>query len=223
MLSYLPQAISTYGGDVDSVLRMIYWIVGVWFVAAEMLLLFFVLRYRRREGIRAGWAPATTLNAMAWVLVPVTAIMICDLAIEAASARVWERVKEDIPAGDVQVRITGSQFAWRFTYAGPDGRFESDKAVNVMNDLYVPAGKVVHFQLEAVDVIHSLWIPNLRLKQDAVPGRSIPGWFEATQEGVYPIGCAQLCGMGHGVMKGKLHVLSPAAYASWLTAQTKKS
>ena len=68
-------------------------------------------------------------------------------------------------------------------------------------------------------MIHSFWVPQLRLKQDAVPGRKIKGWFEATKAGDYPIGCAEICGVGHGNMMGTLHVYAPEDYEKWLASQ----
>jgi len=76
--------------------------------------------------------------------------------------------------------------------------------------------KIVRIQLYSEDVIHSFFLPNLRLKQDAVPGRMIPVWFEATKEGQYEIPCAELCGFGHSGMKGRLFVQSDADYQAWV-------
>lgn len=222
MLDFLPLSASSYGGDIDHVIRLIYWIVGFWFVAAELVLLYFLLHYRKREGVRAAWLPGDTGRAMAWILVPATLILICDLVIEAASARVWAHIKEELPKHEVLVRIVGKQFAWQFTYAGLDGKLDTADDFDVMNEMYVPVGKVIRFQLESMDVLHSLWIPHLRLKQDAVPGRSIPGWFEATQAGTYPIACAELCGAAHSYMKGTLHVVSDKEYTTWAVEQLKQ-
>lgn len=222
MLNFLPPSVSSFGSDIDGVIRLIYWIVGSWFVVAEFILIYFLLRYRYRDGVRAAWAPGNTVRAAAWILVPAALILVCDLIIEGASARVWAHIKEEIPKNDVLVRITSNQFSWRFTYTGPDGRLDTADDFDVMNDMVVPVGKVVRFQLESMDVLHALWIPHLRLKQDAVPGRSIPGWFEATREGKYPIACAELCGVAHSYMKGTLQVVSPKAYADWVVEKMKQ-
>jgi cytochrome c oxidase subunit II len=79
----------------------------------------------------------------------------------------------------------------------------------------VPVNKVVHVHLGSEDVIHSFFIPNLRFKQDMVPGRTVTGWFEATKPGRYELPCAELCGFGHSGMKGWLHVHSAEDYAKW--------
>jgi cytochrome c oxidase subunit 2 len=83
------------------------------------------------------------------------------------------------------------------------------------NDLHVPVNKVVRVHLTARDVIHSFYLPNLRLRQDAVPGRTILVWFEATKPGKYELPCSQLCGFGHSGMKGWLYVHAPEEYQKW--------
>jgi cytochrome c oxidase subunit 2 len=85
--------------------------------------------------------------------------------------------------------------------------------------MHVPVGKVVRIDLTSKDVIHSFFVPNLRLKQDAVPGRLIHVWFEATEVGQYEIPCAELCGFGHSGMKGNLTVQSQADFDKWLADQ----
>jgi cytochrome c oxidase subunit 2 len=81
--------------------------------------------------------------------------------------------------------------------------------------LHVPVDRVVRVTLSSEDVIHSLFIPRLRLKQDAVPGRRIPLWFQATRAGEYEMPCAELCGFGHSGMQGTLVVHSAADYDAW--------
>ena len=85
--------------------------------------------------------------------------------------------------------------------------------------LHVPVGKVVRLTLIAEDVIHSFFIPNVRLKQDVVPGRRIEAWFKATKTGSYEIACAELCGFGHYGMRGFLKVDSDEGYARWVSEQ----
>ena len=88
--------------------------------------------------------------------------------------------------------------------------------LKIENELHVPVNKVVILTLKSEDVIHSFFVPNLRLKQDTLPGREIPAWFEAIKAGTYEIPCAELCGFGHSGMKGKLIVHTPADYAKWV-------
>ncbi len=215
MLSNLPRDISTHGAQIDAVMRLIFWICGAWFVVAEAVLVYLLVRYRRRKGVRAAWLPATDRKTLAWVLVPAVLVLAFDLLIEHASAAAWARTRLNIPAGDVVVRITGRQYFWAYRYAGHDRRLGTADDFDGDTTLRVPRGRIIRFQLEAADVIHALWMPSLRLKLDAIPGRSIPGWFEATREGTYPLVCAELCGAAHGYMRSSLTVMSPEAFDEW--------
>lgn len=213
---WLPQAASTYARDIDGLIWMITAIVGVWFLVAEAVLLFFVVKYRKRTGRPASYVTGDRRKQIAWILVPCAAILACDLIIDGASAHVWDKMKMTEPKADLTVRIQGQQWAWIFTHPGPDGRLDTPDDVVAMNDVHVPVNKVVRFELRSNDTLHSLWIPELRLKQDAVPGRTIYGWFQGTKAGAYGVLCAELCGAAHGMMRGTLTVDEPDAYRAWL-------
>jgi cytochrome c oxidase subunit 2 len=219
MLDWLPEAASSYAGDIDQLFILITVIVGVFFLLAEAALVFFSLRYRRTEKRKAAYIPARTLRSMAYVLVPCAVVLGFDLVIDAAAAPVWNQVKQTLPVPDERVRIQGEQWAWRFTYPGPDGQFDTADDFQTVNDFHVPLDAVVVFELTSKDVLHSLWMPALRLKQDAVPGRMIRGWFKATREGRYEVPCAEICGFGHTLMKATLVVETPAAYREWLRSK----
>jgi cytochrome c oxidase subunit 2 len=219
MSLWLPEAASSYAGEIDGLLVLITVIVGVWFLAAEGVLIYFALRYRRVEGRKAAYVPARTLRTMSFVLVPCAVVLGFDLVIDAAGAPVWDHVKQELPPADERVRIVGEQWAWRFTYPGADGLLDTEDDVEVINELHVPIDAVVVFELGAKDVLHALWVPELRLKQDAVPGRTIRGWFKATREGSYEFICAEICGIGHTMMKAMLHVESPDAYRRWMQSK----
>ncbi len=117
------------------------------------------------------------------------------------------------------MRVTAKQFGWEFLYTGPDGKFDTADDKTLEGDLHVPVDKVVRVYLRAKDVIHSFYIPVMRLKQDAVPGREIIAWFEATKTGKYEIPCAELCGVGHSGMKGWLTIHSAEDYDKWVQTQ----
>ena len=219
MLSWFPQNISTFGGDIDAVFSLIYYIVGFWFLLTEAVLLYFLVRYRRRRGHAATYSRGDTRSELAWVLVPVVIVLALDLGIDAAGGPVWAKIKEQRPAGGVEVLVTGKQFNWNFTYPGPDGQFDTADDVTIENELHVPVNQNVQLTLRAKDVIHSFFIPNVRLKQDVLPGRTIKGWFNATKPGQYEIACAELCGFGHYNMRGFLIVHAPEDYQQWLKKQ----
>jgi cytochrome c oxidase subunit 2 len=218
----LPENISTYGADIDYVILLIYWVTGVWFVATGGVFLWLLWRFRRRDGVRAAWLPGNTARSLAWILVPGFGVLVSDLVIEVASSRAWQKVKMTSPAHDELVRITGQQFAWQFTYPGPDGKLDTKDDFDSVNELHVPKGKVIRFELTSSDVVHCFSVAELRLKQDAIPGRTIAGWFAATKVGTYTVTCSELCGISHTYMVGKLHVDTPEDYSAWIKAQQGK-
>jgi cytochrome c oxidase subunit 2 len=218
---WLPVAASSFASEIDGLILFITVVVGVWFLAAEAVLFYLIFKYRRRQGRRAEYVAGTSRVQMAWVLVPCAAILCFDLVIDSASTRVWDLAKLTAPPADLTVRVQGRQWAWIMTHPGPDGLLDTADDIVTPNDLHIPALATVSFELISMDTLHSLWIPELRLKQDAVPGRTFRGWVQATRPGQYPVLCAELCGVAHGLMKGMLFVDGPAEYQKWLADQTQ--
>lgn len=216
MFDWFPKTISTFGEDIDSVFWLIFYIVGAGFILGEAVLIYFAIRYRRKEGQRAAYHTGEKLSELAWILVPAAIVLVLDFGIDFAGGEAWSKVKGEIPASDTQVIVTGKQFNWNFTYPGRDRKFATDDDLTMENELHVPVGKVIALVLKSDDVLHSFFVPTLRLKQDCIPGRSIPAWFEATETGEYEIGCAELCGYGHYTMRGFLFVHSDEEYAKWI-------
>lgn len=116
----------------------------------------------------------------------------------------------------VKVQVLGQQWAWNFRYAGKDGEFNTDDDITTLNDLRIPSGKKVVFQILSKDVIHSLYFPNARRKVDAIPGRITRMWFKPIKTGEFDIACAEMCGTYHYRMKAKLTVYDQANYDTWL-------
>ena len=212
MMSWLPENVSTYGGKIDQIFYLIYYITGVTFIIVMALLLAFLVMYRRQEGRRATYTHGNTTLEIIWTIVPALILVMLGFLSKAR----WDEIKRDVPPSDVVVRVTGKQFNWEILYPGPDGKFDTEDDFQVDNDMHVPVNKVVRVALHSKDVIHSFFVPQLRLKQDAVPGREIVAWFEATKPGQYEIPCAELCGFGHSGMKGKLYVDTQAEYDAWI-------
>lgn len=217
-MRWFPENVSTYGADIDGLFWLIYYIVGFWFLLTEGALLYFVLRYRRRPGQRAAYIQGDTLRQAAWVLVPALIVLILDFGIDAAGARVWDAVKLEMPETDVHVRVTAKQFNWDMTYPGPDGEFDTEDDRSMENALHVPVNRPVRVTLRASDVIHSFFLPHVRLKQDILPGREIDVWFTVTKAGEYEIACAELCGFGHYTMQGWMTAHSEPDYEAWVQA-----
>jgi cytochrome c oxidase subunit 2 len=126
---------------------------------------------------------------------------------------------QNVPADAMTVLVTAKQFEWNVTYPGPDGQLETGDDFTVRNRLDVPIDRPTHVLLEAEDVIHSFFLPEFRVKQDAVPGMEMMAWFEPTRTGEFVIGCAELCGIGHTRMRGTLTVHSAADYQTWVNEQ----
>src|SRR5882724_4931080 len=119
----------------------------------------------------------------------------------------------------ILVVLTAKQFNWQVKYPNSDKVF--------LDEMHVPVNKVVHVHLKSQDVIHSFFVPQFRMKQDAVPGREIKQWFEVVKPGRYEWPCAELCGFGHSGMRGWIYVHSPEDYKKWaaenLTAEAKST
>jgi cytochrome c oxidase subunit 2 len=227
--SILPEAISTYAPDIDGLFMVILWITLFFFVLTEGLLVYFIVKYRAR-GREPGKAKHThgshTLE-LAWTFVP-GLILFC-LAV--FQAETWgnikykgEMPKEGDPGVEV-VEVYGMQFQWHFRYLG-SGASVADRSDDVVksSELHVPAGRKILLKLQTRDVLHSFWLPNVRLKQDLLPGQTIRQWFEITpgeHEGPYYVVCAELCGNLHTTMKGLLVVHDEAGYRAWLEEQRK--
>lgn len=131
------------------------------------------------------------------------------------SAAFWDFHTPISDPNTVKVEVNAHQWAWDFRYAGPDGKFNTDDDIVTWNELRVPKGRPVYLQLRSTDVIHSLYLPNFRTKQDAVPGMTNRLWFEAKDDGEFDIGCAQHCGTHHYKMKGHLVVTDEADFKQW--------
>lgn len=211
MLSWLPEDVSSYGPQIDRLFAVIYYVTGVTFFIVQITLLLFVVLYRYRPNRRATYTHGNTALEIAWTIAP--AILLVILAF--VSRNTWAEIKQRIPPTDFVVQVTAKQFNWELAYPGPDGKIGTDDDFTMDNDLHVPVNKTVRLMLKSRDVIHSFFIPNLRFKQDLVPGHEIPAWFKALKPGKYEIPCAELCGFGHSGMKGWLFVHTQEEYDAW--------
>ncbi len=145
-----------------------------------------------------------------------------DMVITKVSSRDIKEVFWNFPEDSeelVKVQVYAQQWAWNFRYAGRDGEFNTADDVVLLNDLVIPVNKKVMVQMTSKDVIHSFYLPNVRLKADAIPGRFAKLWFDANKVGEYEVACAEMCGIHHYLMKGKMTVLSQEDYDSWKNEQ----
>lgn len=211
MMSWLPEDVSTFGAEIDSLFYLIYYITGAVFILVTALMIIFLIMFRQREGRRATYSHGNTALEIIWTVVPAVILIVLSFM----SVSTWGKVKTHAPESDFVLRVTAKQFNWEILYPGPDAKFGTEDDYQIDNDMHVPVNKVVRIFLTASDVIHSFFLPNLRLKQDAVPGREVLVWFEATKPGKYELPCAELCGFGHSGMKGWLYVHTPEEYEKW--------
>ena len=218
-LSWLPENISTYGGEIDSLFWLIYYITLAWFIVTIGAMLGFVLLFRRREGRRAAYITGEKFSQVAWILIPTALVLVLDLWLDFRAGDAWAKARIHVPPSELQVQVTGKQFNWEILYPGPDGQFGTADDLQMDNELHVAVNKVVGITVKSKDVIHSLFLPNLRLQQNAVPGREFPAWFQATKTGVFEIPCAELCGFGHSGMIGHLTVHTAEEYDKWVKEQ----
>lgn len=211
----IPQG-STYAADIDFVIWLVGVLVGFWFLLTCGMFFWLMWRFRARDGQKAEYVTGDEKNLKRWVTWPHLLILICDVFIIVAAIQVWVNVKQTLPEADATVRVIGQQWAWTFVHPGPDGELDTDDDIAMVDELHVEVDKTYHYQLESEDVLHSFSVPIFRLKQDAVPGRVITGWFEPTQTGVHDIQCAEMCGIGHGIMGARIHIETPEQHAAWM-------
>jgi len=176
---WLPEGTSTYADRVDGLFYGILYLTGIVFVITEALLLLFLVKYRHQEGRRAVYTHGNHTLEMVWTLVP--AVILGTIAFMQKGA--WDEIKKDTPAHAdvVRVQTYAQQFQWNFRYAGNDKVFGTKDDVTTAGLLVLPVNKDVVLEQTSNDVIHSFFIPYMRLKQDAVPGMQIKVWFNATK------------------------------------------
>lgn len=243
---WFPESIAVHGPIFDHQFNLTFAIVAIVFTLVQIALGYFVWRYRGRE--RALYSHGDTRIEI--ICITVTAITFIALAI--FGQRTWAQLQlGEAPPDAVEIEVTGQQFLWNFRYPGADGKFGATSP-ELYNDednsptarpgpigidprdaagkddlvsvgvLAVPIGKPIKLILRAKDVTHSFFVPELRLKQDAVPGLKINIHFTPIEEGRYEIVCAELCGLGHHRMRAFLEVKSEVDFKKWLQMKSQQ-
>jgi cytochrome c oxidase subunit 2 len=205
-------------------------VTGAVFIATNLLLAWFGWRYADRPGAPAPayWHDNPRLE---WTWTLATAGIMFIFLFNALG--LWAQITKAPPADALIVEVTAQQFAWNARLPGKDGVFgktdpklvdpgalnfigldktdpnAADDIILPQNQLYLPAGRAVRVELRSLDVIHSFFLPNFRVKQDAMPGMTVETWFTPTQTGDFEIACAQHCGLGHYRMRGQVHIVAP--------------
>lgn len=219
MMEYILPEASSSAADVDFLIDLIFYIVGAWFILAEAVLFYFIFKYRRKEGVKAEYITGEKHEEMKWIHIPHNLVLVFDVVIIFFAVRIWYDVKQYQPPADETVRVIGQQWSWIFVHPGLDKILGTADDVTTVDEFRLKVDTTYHFQLESKDVLHSFSIPAFRLKQDAIPGRIITGWFKPTKIGKYDFQCAEICGIGHGIMQSQVYVETAADHEKWLKSQ----
>lgn len=207
---WLPRDVSEHGRVIDDLFMFILWLTGIVFIVTEGVLFYFAWKYDEHKTNKpAVFSHGSHGLEVVWTILP--AVTLLFIAIYQMDA--WAAAKMRKPDILPTVEVTGRQFNWDFRYPGPDKElYTSDDVVRTDGKLYLPAGEEVLLRITSADVLHSFFLPNLRLKQDVIPGMEQNMWFTATDTGEFDIVCAELCGWGHYKMKGRVYLLPRPEY-----------
>ncbi len=213
--SWLPLDVSEHGHTIDHLFMFILWLTGAVFIATECVLFWFMWRYDARSNAEpVKFTHGSHSLEVVWTILPAaTLLFIAIYQMEAwAGAKLGSRAPNIPPT----VEVTGRQFEWRFRYPGNDGVLHTPDDIHQVNDLHLPVNEDVLLVIKSEDVLHSFFLPNLRVKQDLVPGMRQAVWFKSLETGKFDIVCAELCGWGHYKMKGQVTFEPRADYEAWL-------
>jgi len=210
-IDWLPVQASTEAGRSDNLLWFVFFASGAIFTIVVTFLVYSIWRFRAPKDDESDGPPihGNTMLEVIWTAIP---------ALLLAAVTVYSYVvlsdNEAVAKDRMTIDVTGEQFAWSFVY--PEQRIQT-------GDLRVPEGQQIYLRLHARDVIHDFWVNQFRLKADAVPGITNTLSFTANRIGTYPVICAELCGLGHNVMRAKVIVMSKSDFQTWLAAAAAKA
>jgi cytochrome c oxidase subunit 2 len=211
----LPE-LSTYAGQIDHVILLIAVLTGFWFLVAEGVFFWLIFKFRAKPGVKSQYLEGHEHHIERFITWPHRLILLCDVAIIFFAVQAWYNVKQRLPEADSTIRIIGQQWAWTFQHPGADNELDTEDDIFTVDDLHVEVDRTYHFLLQSRDVLHSFSVPVFRIKQDAIPGRQITGWFTPTGVGDHDVQCAEICGIGHGVMAARIHIESSDDHAAWI-------
>jgi cytochrome c oxidase subunit 2 len=208
LIDWFPAQSSTAAEDIDTLWDVVMVTAVPIFVLVMTVAIYSMIRFRAKPGDKGDGPPihGNTKLEIVWVTVPF--IIVTALAIYS-----WV-VLDDIEAkaqNEMVVDVTGQQFAWTFGYPGA--------GVERAEELVLPLDRTVKFNIRTADVIHSFWVPEFRMKQDAVRGITTTTRVTPTRTGSWQIVCAELCGIGHATMRQRVRVVEEGEFESWLAEQ----
>jgi cytochrome c oxidase subunit 2 len=244
MLNYLglPVQASTHAAEIDEMLVLVHWLMVILFVGWGLFFIYVLFRFRKGANPKASYtgAKGKISKGLEVAIAVIEIVLLVFYAIPAWAKRVKAFPTENEA---LVVRVVGHQFAWEIQYPGRDGKFgrtdpmlvtadnllgldrtdpSAKDDIITSNQLNLPVDRPVLVHLSSQDVIHSFGLYEMRVKQDAVPGLSMPVWFIPNRVGEYEISCSQLCGLGHFRMRGFMNIQSAADFQKWMADQEKE-
>jgi cytochrome c oxidase subunit II len=199
-----PQQASTMAGQVDALYFFLIAVTAFFSILIAAGVIAFAVRFRRRHPDEVGHPiHGSLILELTWTLIPLAIAMV----IFVWGASLYFKLSYP-PSNATEVYVVGKRWMWKAQHV--TGQRE-------INELHVPIGQPIKLIIGSEDVIHSFYIPDFRVKMDAVPGRNTSLWFEATKIGEYHLFCAEYCGMSHSAMIGRIVVMSPADFQDWLS------
>ncbi|OGP07410.1 MAG: hypothetical protein A2048_05835 [Deltaproteobacteria bacterium GWA2_45_12] len=216
--AFVPSA-SSYSGQIDHLFSLITYIMGFWFFAGQGILFYFIFKYRRKPGVPSTYISGDKKEEKKLISWAHKLLLVCDIVIVVYAIGAWYHVKQYLPPAEATVKVIGQQWAWTFVQPGADGVLDTADDIITIDELHVQEGLTYHYLLTSKDVLHSFFVPVFRLKQDAIPGREIVGWFKATKTGQYDILCAEICGVGHGLMGARIFIETKDQHQKWVESR----
>jgi cytochrome c oxidase subunit 2 len=217
LIDWFPAQASEEAKDIDTLWDVLVIVSVPIFVLVETIVLYSVWKFRMRPGEELKDGPpihGNTRLEVIWTAIP--AIILVALC---SYSYVVLRDIETAEASEMKVRVVGEQFTWTFFY--PDKSHPPKEIAS--NQLYLPEGKQVNFSVQSKDVLHDFWVPAFRQKIDAVPGITTHFRVKPIKTGTFPVVCAELCGLGHSVMRQSAHVVSQGDFDKWLSDKQQQA
>lgn len=238
----LPFDASIHGAEIDRLIYVIHFFMAILFVGWLSFLVIALIQFRARSGHKAQYQPHH-FKAHTYLEIGIAIFELILLVGFSFPIISQFKNQKPNPAESLEVRVVAEQFAWNVHYPGADRKFgktspkwvqasnplgldkedpQAKDDITTINLLNIPVNKPVIVYLSSKDVIHSFFLPVMRVKQDAIPGQSIPVWFQAKETGKFEIACAQLCGLGHYRMRGFFNIYSNQEFDQWLASKAPK-
>ena len=224
--AWMPESYSAAGDTIDHLFNGLHYLSAAILIGTGLTIGWIVWKFDQKRD-KALHIHSNTKLELIWAIIP--GCILVTIAFYQMNS--WAENKMDRPTVKVNgvtepkpplVLVKAKQFGWEFHYAGTDGQIQSQDDVYIENELVVPVGEDVVLQLESDDVIHSFFVPELRLKQDIVPGMRQFAWFQANKTGEMQVICAELCGWGHYKMTATMRIVSQSEFDDWLNALARE-